>query len=681
MLTEGQILIGRYDIVRQLKKGGMGAVYEAFDNLLDAPVAVKENCLEDPSMRAAFQREAQLLANLRHPSLPRCSDLLSEGEGQYLVMEFIGGDDLAALMVKRRTWLSNEAVADIAWQLLDVLEYVHGEAIVHRDIKPSNIKLMDGRAYLLDFGIAYGQSGEMDTIDVKEFNWKYRSKRYSPIEQTRCRRTSPASDLYSLAATLYFLLTNVEPTDAEERFESVSRGGEDPLEDVRFYNPAANEDVSRAIMQALSLGANERPQSAAEMREMMFHEVGAEAEAGGLRSFLTARLLSGVVVLGVLAYLVFFFPGPRGTRQAYIPDQPTTTLTPKPSPVEPVATPTPREEAARLSKEAEFARQSGQDERAWSLLERALTLDDTNPYVHYLVGDIMWEAIVDNGELGERVSEVQEQADQILRLVRTPRSEQECVALAWANLAKATLGRARPDPKRLDKAFAAANEALTKYAPDSVAALTIRATATYTKAGTQINEQTAHRVLEDYERAITLAPKYAQAHVNRGGIYLTLVRLGKAPSRAEYLEHARQGLEKAVELWERPSFYKQLGDAYLEMGDTDKAIEAFNAAATLDANYFQAYIGLGNSFFKKGRWEDAKINYLRANSLNQTSVKSRKSVLKKLYAIYNNLEQHDLAAESWREVLKPDPNDAEVKQELARAPVGRGAGNSSVGDR
>lgn len=671
MLTEGQILNGRYGVVCRLKKGGMGAVYEAFDELLDAPVAVKENCLEDPSMRAAFKREAQLLANLRHPSLPRCSDLLSEGEGQYLVMEFIGGDDLAGMMVKRRTWLSNEVVADLAWQLLDVLEYVHGESVLHRDIKPANIKLKDGRAYLLDFGLAYGQSGEMDTIDVEQFNWKYRSQKYSPIEQPRCRHTSPASDLYSLAATLYYLLTNVEPTDAEERFESVSRGGKDPLEDVRFYNPAAEESVSRAIRQALSLGADERPQSAAEMREIMFPE--AEAEAGGLRRFLTARLLSEVIVLGVLAYIVIFVLVPWGQRQAYIPDRPT--ATPTPDPVEPVATPTPREEAARLAKEAELARQRGQDESAWSLLERALTLDDSNPYVHYLVGDIMWEAIVDNGELGERVSEVQEQADQILRLVRTPRTEQECVALAWANLAKATLGRARPDPKRLDKAVTAANEALTEYAPDSVAALTIRASATYAKAGAQIDEQTARGVLRDYDRAITQAPMYAQAHANRGGIYLMLVRLGKAPSRVEYLEHARRDLEQAVEFWERPSFFKQLGDVYLEMGDTDKAVEAFNAAATLDTNYYQAYVGLGNSFFKKGRWEDAKINYLRANSLNGTAVKSRKSVLKKLCAVYNNLERRDLAAESWREVLKLAPNDAEAKKELARAPVGRGAGD------
>jgi serine/threonine protein kinase len=675
MLTEGQILIGRYRIVRRLKKGGMGAVYEAFDELLDAPVAVKENCLEDPSMRAAFQREAQLLANLRHPSLPRCSDLLSEGEGQYLVMEFIGGDDLAGMMVKRRTWLPNEVVADLAWQLLDVLEYVHGESVLHRDIKPANIKFKDGRAYLLDFGLAYGQSGEMDTIDVEQFNWKYRSQRYSPLEQTRCRRTSPASDLYSLAATLYYLLTNVEPRDAEERFESVSRGGKDPLEDVRFYNPAADEAVSRAVRQALSLGADERPQSAAEMREIMFPE--AEAEAGGLRRFLTARLLSEVIVLGVLAYIVVFALVPRGPRQTYIPDRPTATPTPSPTPapVEPVATPEPREEAARLAKEAEFARQSGKDESAWSLLERALTLDDSNPYVHYLVGDIMWEAIVDNGELGERVSEVREQADQILRLVRTPRTEQEYVALAWANLAKATLGGARLDPKRLDKAVAAANEALTNYAPNSVAALTLRASATYAKAGTQIDEQTAREVLRDYDRAITQAPMYAQAHANRGRIYLTLVRLGKAPSRAEYLEQARRDLEKAVELWERPSFFKQLGDAYLEMGDTDKAVEAFNAATALDANYYQAYVGLGDTFFKKGRWEDAKINYLRANSLNRTAVKSRKSVLKKLCAVYNSLERRDLAAESWREVLKLDPDDAEAKKESARPPVGRDAGN------
>lgn len=531
----------------------------------------------------------------------------------------------------------------------------------------TRIKLKDGRAYLLDFGLAYGQSGEMDTIAVGEFNWKYRSKSYSPLEQSRCRRTSPASDLYSLAATLYYLLTNVRPVDAEERFESVSRGEKDPMEDVRVYNPAADECVSRAIMRALSLGADERPQSAAEMREMMFPEVSAGPEDVGVRSFLTAKHPSEALVFGVLACLVFFVLLPLRAGQITPPGE--RPIMPMPAPAEPVAkpSPSPKEEAARLADEAERARHGGEDDIAFSLLEQASALDGNIPYVPYLIGDILWEAIADNSEFGERISEVEELADRILHLVRTPGSVQECVARAWANLAKVMIG-AYPDPARLDHAIADVNEALTKYDANSVAALTIRASAIYMKAGSRINEQTARRVLEDYNRAIERAPWYAEAHANRAKIHFALARLGKVSSRAEHLELARQGFEKAAELAPRAGFYKDLGDVYFEMENLEKAGDYFSAAAREDSAYYQAYIGLGDVFFQKGRWGDAETNYLVANRLNKTSDKWRKYVLRKLCVAYNNLKQFDRAAENCRQALKLAPNDPTAKQELERAP-------------
>lgn len=674
MLTEGQFLTPRYTIVRHLKKGGMGAVYQGFDNLLDAPVAIKENCLEDPVMRAAFEREAQLLANFRHPSLPRCIDFLVIDGVQFLVMEFIEGDDLASMMVNEREPLSNEAVADLAWQMIDVLEYIHGESVLHRDIKPANIKSKDGRAYLLDFGLAYGQSGEMDTIRVGEFNWKYHSKRYSPLEQSRCRRTTPASDLYSLAATLYYLLTNVQPVDAEERFESISRGGRDLLEDVRIYNPAADVCLSRAIMQALSLGADERPQSAAEMREMMFPEVTVEPEAVGVRRFLTARRLSAIMAVGVLACILFFVPRPSKSTQ--ISDPPATDRQVISStPVKPVAEPSPVEEAAQLAKEAQLARQSGNEEEAALKLERALPLDDNNPSLRALLGDMLWEAIVDNGEISERRSEVLAEADRILRLVRSPSSAQEYVARAWANFAKANLDRAQHYQARLDNAIADTNEVLTKYEPDSVVALTIHASATYMKAGAKIDEETARRVLKLYDRAISLAPMYAQLYAHQAGIYFALGCRVNAPSRGEYLELARQGFEKAVELEPRAVFNKNLGYVYLEMMNFEKAGDNFSAAIREDHAYYQAYAGLGEVFFRMGRWEDAITNYKEANRLNKSSDKLKERVFMKLGAAYQNLKQSDRAAESYLHALKLNPNNLAAKQDLERVSGGQSAGD------
>lgn len=675
MLTEGQLLTPRYRIVRRLKKGGMGAIYQAFDNTLGVTVAVKENCVEDPPMRAAFQREAELLANLRHPSLPRCSNLLSEGGVQFLIMEFIEGDDLAALMTERRTWVSNETAEDLAWQLLDVLDYIHGEFVLHRDIKPANIKLKDGRAYLLDFGLAYGQSGEMDTIPVGEFNWKYRSKNFSPLEQSKCGRTTPASDLYALAATLYYLLTNVQPTDAQERLEVVSRGGRDPLEDVRVYNPSADECISRAVMQALSISADKRPQSAREMRDMIFPEEAATPERGRVRRLLTARLLSEVLVLGVLACMVFFVLLPQWTgRTSQPPAVPKST----PTPIEPIAepSPSPAEEAGPLAEEAERQRQSGDDDVAFSKAERAVELDGKNSFAHYVLHDILLDAITGSAEFDERMSEVIAGADRILSLVPSPRSGQEGVARAWANFAKASSQWPHPDPARLDQSIVDANKVLTEYDPNSAAALTIRASATWLRGGPQIDEQTARAVVKDYERVIKLTPEYAQAHANLAKIRFYLSRRPDSPSSAEDLERARLGFEEAIKLTERAGFHQDLGEVYFATGNFEKAADNFGVAARLDPTYSQAHARLGDALFRMGRWANAATSYLAASRLYKTSDNSKGNVLKKLTTACNNLPQSDRAQESCREALKPNQNGgAERKEsERARPPEERAAG-------
>ncbi|MFL6253938.1 MAG: serine/threonine-protein kinase, partial [Pyrinomonadaceae bacterium] len=289
-MTEGQNFTRRYHDVRLLSQGGMGAVYRAIDIRLGVAVAIKENGIADPEMRAAFRREAQLLANLRHHSLPICIDFMEVNGGQFLVMEFIEGDDLATAMVNARAPLSNATVKEMARQLLDVIQYLHEEGVQHRDIKCRNLKFVNGRLYLLDFGIAYGASGEMETVGVGEGKGKYSSKRYSPPEQLKGGKVGPSGDLYSVAATLFYATTNVQPADAEERLESLASGGKDPLEDVRIYNRLADERMSRAIMLALSLRPEDRPQSAAELREMMFPRVYTPPKAAGVRRFLTLRL-------------------------------------------------------------------------------------------------------------------------------------------------------------------------------------------------------------------------------------------------------------------------------------------------------------------------------------------------------------------------------------------------------
>jgi serine/threonine protein kinase len=166
MLNPETILQGRYRIVRQLGQGGMGAVYEAIDERLDTTVALKETLFADERLRKQFEREARMLARLHHPALPRVSDHFSEGDGQFLVMQYIAGEDLAEMVTRRRGPFPADQVLTWAAQLLDTLDYLHTQEpqIVHRDIKPQNLKLTPrGQIILLDFGLAKGQASRSFT--------------------------------------------------------------------------------------------------------------------------------------------------------------------------------------------------------------------------------------------------------------------------------------------------------------------------------------------------------------------------------------------------------------------------------------------------------------------------------------------------------------------------------------
>jgi tetratricopeptide (TPR) repeat protein len=155
MLPSNLLLQNRYQLVRKIAQGGMGAVYEAIDQRLGHTVALKQIVRGDP---VVFAQEAKLLARLRHPALPKVSDHFIDDAGQFLVMDFIPGDDLATLWLRRKAELTPETVLGWGDQLLATLDYLHNQTppVIHRDIKPANLKLStEGQLILLDFGLAH----------------------------------------------------------------------------------------------------------------------------------------------------------------------------------------------------------------------------------------------------------------------------------------------------------------------------------------------------------------------------------------------------------------------------------------------------------------------------------------------------------------------------------------------
>jgi tRNA A-37 threonylcarbamoyl transferase component Bud32 len=260
--------IGKYRIVAHLGRGGMAEVYKAYQPNLDRYVAVKmmHTFLSDEKeFLARFEREAKVVATLRHPNIVQVYDFDVEGGVSYMVMEYISGESLKTRMQNLEgngEWVSLDDAARITLAVGSALKYAHERGMVHRDVKPANVMItLDGQVILTDFGIAKIVSASNLTASGAMVG----TPSYMAPEQGMGQPGDERSDIYSLGVMLYQLVLRRLPFDADTPLAVVLKHINDPLPLPQVLKPDLSDDLNQVILKALAKDPNDRYQKVANL--------------------------------------------------------------------------------------------------------------------------------------------------------------------------------------------------------------------------------------------------------------------------------------------------------------------------------------------------------------------------------------------------------------------------------
>ena len=647
-LHDRNAVVGDYRIGELIGHGGYGAVYTA-EHRQRPGTTLALKATFDPASIGSLQNEFAALQDLHHPNLPRYHAWFEhQGQG-YLVMELVAGQNLEVLLVRRGGPLSATLVLDYALQLCDVLSYLHAQPrpILHRDIKPANIRLTHAEQIkLVDFGLLK-QGTQATRKTVRGFG----TLAYAPVEQFggEGRRTDARSDLYSLGATLYHLLTGREPPPVTERMAAEH----DPLQPPHHVYPAISPYVAEVVLRAMSVPQHQRYPDVA--------------------SFKAALLQAGAQPFQV---------GPSVTVPGATIGTPTVAL----------RTPTPNPGALRrLWQQARTAEELGQWEQAEALLAQVVALDPAYQDVQTRLAKVRglteqerrytaiaalranddWEEVLDTWATfppnypdpqGHRPwAEVRQRRDQRYEaaldaaaagawpvmldhltalLAEVPDDADATALLARAQAQQAEAARQRKEATRRQR------EAAERLEREEAERLKREAAGTsLTRGNTAYNLKHLEQALADYTQAIALDPKYALAYNNRGLTHRVL----------KHLEQALADYTQAILL--DPKFanaYNNRGNTYRDLKHLEEALADYTQAIVLDPKFAIAYNNRGSTYYDLKHLEQALADYTQAITLDPKFALAYNG-RGNTYRALKHLEQ---ALADYTQAITLDPKDA-----------------------
>lgn len=265
MISKGEKINDRYEIIRAIGEGGMANVYLAYDTILNRRVAVKilrGDLAEDEKFIRRFQREAIAASSLSHPNIVEIYDVGEDNGKYFIVMEYVEGKTLKQL-IKKRGALTLAEVIDIMVQLTSAIAHAHDSYIIHRDIKPQNVIILDdGRVKIMDFGIA----AQLNSNDLTQTNSVMGTVYYLPPEQANGTTTTTKSDIYSLGILMYELVIGKVPFKGDSPVEVAIKQMKEPIPDIITSNPDIPQSIENIILRACAKNPKNRYESANEMR-------------------------------------------------------------------------------------------------------------------------------------------------------------------------------------------------------------------------------------------------------------------------------------------------------------------------------------------------------------------------------------------------------------------------------